>query len=270
MWSDRMNTDDEPEKFSEDENRTLDALAAWLRSQPERWPMMDENRMSDERMAELTERIITERGAETRRRRRRRRATVAAMPVVVLALAAAGWAVVSRGHATDAMSFSCEGPGVTTIVPNDGTSPVDFCRELWESGGMVRGVTSAPPLAACLLDGATVMVVEAEGEDGCAGVEGEPWADQPEYEAIGRAIKGVRIDLHDRYQKTGDGCATEEDWTSGLRTDPEAKGWTIAVERTDPAHRCFDVGEADPTSRRIVLLSSAHDYSIGCDPRTGC
>lgn len=231
---------------------------------------MDETEMSDERMAELTERIITERGPAARRRRRRRRATVVAMPVVVLALAAAGWAVSLRGHATKAMSFSCESPGVTAIVPNDGTSPIETCRELWESGGMVQGVTTAPRLAACLLDSATVMVVEAEGDDGCAGVDGEPWADQPEYEAIGRAITDVRIGLHERYRKTGDGCATEGDWKRGLASSTAAEGWKIEVERTDPAHRCFDVSEADPTARRIVLLSSADDYSIGCDPRTGC
>lgn len=114
------------------------------------------------------------------------------------------------------------------------------------------------------------MVVEAEGDDGCAGVEGEPWADQPEYEAIGRAITDVRIHLHERYERTGDGCATEEDWTTGLRSNSDTDGWTIEVERTDPDHGCFDVSEADPTSRRIVLQSSAGDYSIGCDPRTGC
>lgn len=275
-----MNSEQEPEDHSDEDSQVLEALATWLRSEPERWPMLDDEPISDERMAELTELIIAEhlRPAEpvsideqrsALRRRVRRRVTMVAMPVVAVVLAAAGWAILRDG-ATEAMSFACAGPGVTAIVPNDGTPPIDSCQDLWESGGLAPGVTSAPPLAACVAEGMTVMVVEAEGDDGCAGVDGEPWADQPEYEAIGRAITAVRADLHDRYQRTGDGCATEDDWTSGLAARPEADGWTVEVEQTDPDHRCFDVSEADPTTRRIVLLSSAGDHSIGCDPRTGC
>lgn len=71
------------------------------------------------------------------------------MVLALGATTAAGWAVVSR-EADNSASFACvadEGR-VTSVLPNDGTSPIDACARAWESGSMVQGVTQAPPLTA--------------------------------------------------------------------------------------------------------------------------
>ncbi|HEV2125940.1 MAG TPA: hypothetical protein VGW38_24545 [Chloroflexota bacterium] len=64
---------------------------------------------------------------------------------------------------------------VTSVLPNDGTSPIDACAREWESGSMVQGVAQAPPLAACVSSTGVVTVTEATGEQSCAATDMAPW-----------------------------------------------------------------------------------------------
>lgn len=206
-----------------------------------------------------------------RRRPARRRRTVAliAVPVASVLLAAAGWAVFHT-EAREAVSFSCVTDGVTSVMPNDGTPPLEGCRAVWESGGMVPGVTAAPPLVACLDDGAAVVVIEGDGPNACESAGMGAWTDQPAYEAAGDAVRAVLVSLHDRNIETGNACATVEDWRTGLAAQAGTAGWSIEVDQIEPSRHCYEVSSIDPIARTITLIGSPGDGSIGCDPRTGC
>ena len=201
--------------------------------------------------------------------RRRRALTLIGVPVVAIGLAAAGWAVLHE-DAREAASFACLAEGVTAVLPNDGTPPVEACADLWESGGMVQGVTNAPPLAACVDGHSVVAVIEADGVDTCASAGMADWDDQPAYEAVGGAVRSVRTSLHDRFQATGNGCATEADWRSGLAGEPGAEGWKVEVDQVESNRHCYDIGSVNPSTRTLTIIGVPGDYSIGCDPRTGC
>jgi hypothetical protein len=205
------------------------------------------------------------------RRHRRRVMAMIVTPAAAVVLAAAGWAVL-RTEATEATGFVCVADGVTSVIPNDGTPPVDVCRSHWEAGYMVRGVTEAPPLAACVYDSGWVMVIPATGDDPCEGAGMGTWAGQDQYHAVGAAIRGALVSFHDRYQATGNGCASEQDWRNALedRLGPTGDAWTMEVDEVEAGRRCFGVGSVDPTTMTITLIGHPGDYSIGCDPRTGC
>lgn len=204
-----------------------------------------------------------------RRRSRRRTVSLIAIPVASVLLIAAGWAVFHT-EAREAVSFSCVADDVTAVLPNDGTSPVEACRAVWQSSGMVSGITTAPPLVACLNDGAAVVVIEGDGPSDCESAGMGTWTDQPAYETAGAGVRAVLVSLHDRYIATGNGCATVKDWRSGLAEQPGTAGWTIDVDQIESSRHCYEVSSIDPTMRMITLIGSPGDYSISCDPRTGC
>ena len=204
-----------------------------------------------------------------RESRSRKAAVVVALPVLAVALAAAGWAVL-RTDASEAVSFSCVTDGVVSVMPNYGASPIDQCADMWASGGMIPGVTEAPPLAACVDRNGAVMVIEGNGESACVSDGMAPWTDQPKYEKAGEAVRQVLITFHDRLKATGNACATVDDWRGGLASQPGTTGWHIAVNQIESSRHCYEVGLIDPTSQRITLIGSPGDSSIGCDPRTGC
>lgn len=206
-------------------------------------------------------------GVARPRNRRRRAATLVAVPVAATALAAAGWATL-REAATEAAAFACVADGVTAVLPNDGTSPVDACASAWESGAMVPGVDAAPALAACVDDG-VVAVIEASGAEPCVAAGMALWAEQPAYEALGRAVRDVRIGLHDHFAATGDGCATVDDWHEGLGAQPGAAAAVVDAGSAD-TDDCVDVATIDPATLTVDLVVVPGDHSIGCDPRTGC
>lgn len=203
------------------------------------------------------------------RSRRRRVIALIGVPVAAVALAAAGWAVL-HDEAREAASFACVADGVTSVLPNDGTPPVEACRSEWEAGNMIEGVTTAPPLAACVNDSEAVQVIVADGPDACEAAGMGEWTDQPDYEMVGSAVRAVRVSLHDRYDATGNGCATEQDWRTALGSQPGTESWIIDADQVESDRRCFDVGSIDPTNRTVTLIGVPGDYSIGCDPRTGC
>ncbi|MGH9186948.1 MAG: hypothetical protein ACRD0U_14200 [Acidimicrobiales bacterium] len=131
-------------------------------------------------------------------------------------------------------------------------------------------MTSAPPLVACVNDRAAVAVIEADGPSACESAGMGEWTEQPDYEALGLAVRTVRSSLHDRYNQSGNGCATEADWRSGVANQPAALEWTINVDQIEPDRHCYDVASIDPTTRTLSIVGVPGDYSIGCDPRTGC
>jgi hypothetical protein len=201
------------------------------------------------------------------RARRRRGATLVAVPLAAGALAAAGWAALHE-EATEAAAFACVADGVTAVLPNDGTAPVDACASLWASGAMVAGVDAAPALVACIDDGA-VAVIEAAGAEPCPAAGMGTWAEQPAYEALGAALRTARIGLHDRFAATGDGCATVTEWQEALGAQPGAVG-AVLDDGAATAADCVDVATIDPTTLTVELVVVPGDHSIGCDPRTGC
>ncbi len=218
-------------------------------------------------------------GTEVRDRapQRRRRRARWAMPVLVLgvgATTAAGWAVLSR-DAEDTVSFACvaDDGNVTSVLPNDGTSPVEACAEEWASGAMVRDATVAPPLVACVSSTGAVTVIEALGQAPCEAARMAPWDDLADFEAVGRAVRAARVKLYDRHAATGNACAEEGDWRELLGSQLPVQGagdWSIEADQIQPGRRCYDVGEIRTGDRTVVLVGVPDNHSIGCDPRTGC
>jgi hypothetical protein len=127
-------------------------------------------------------------------------------------------------------------------------------------------------LVACVHDSAVVVVVviAADGPDACEVAGMGVWAGQPGYEAVGAALRAARVSFHDRYKATDNGCATEQDWRTALGSQPSAEAWIIAVDQIELDRRCFDVGSIDPATRTVTIIGVPGNYSIGCDPRTGC
>jgi hypothetical protein len=207
--------------------------------------------------------------AEEQVRRMPYRVALVAVPAVAMVLAAAAWAAL-RTEAREAVAFSCVTEGVMAVLPNDGTPPVDACRGVWESGGMVVGVTAAPDLVACINGASAIQVIEGTGPDDCAAAGLGPWDDQAAFVAAGAALRDVRIDLHDRAATTGDVCATVADWERGLAAQPGTVGWKVEVDQVEEGRHCYDVGMVDPGSRSITVIGVPGNASIGCDPRTGC
>lgn len=203
------------------------------------------------------------------RSRRRRVIALIGVPIAAVALAAAGWAVLQE-EPREVAAFGCVADGVTAVLPNDGTPPVEACRAAWESGQMLEGVTTAPPLAACVSASAVIEVIVAEGPDACEEAGMGQWTGQADYEKVGAAVRAVLVSFHDRFDATGNGCATEQDWRAALGRQPGAETWTIDADQVEANRRCFDVGSIDPRNLTVTLIGVPGDYSIGCDPRTRC
>jgi hypothetical protein len=255
-------TDDEP---------TIEQLRSWLRAGND--DGYDESPIPADRMHQLADRIIAtestpHRPASSTHHRRRVLAIVAG-PVAIAALAAAGWAL-TRTDAREALSLACTTDGVTAVIPADGTPPIDACAQLWSVGAMDPRTSIPPPLVACVDHSGTVTVIEGASEAECDDRGLAAWTDQPAYEAAGRAITAVRVELHERFDETGNGCATASDWQTRLGRHPTTSAWTVTVDATGPDGPCLDIAAADPTTRTITLRPVRGAYSIGCDPRTGC
>lgn len=205
------------------------------------------------------------------RRQRRRLAALVALGTVTVGAAAAAAVVGGSEEATQAAAFACVADGVTAVLPNDGTPPVDACASMWEQGSMAEGVAAAPPLVACVNAKGAVEVVTGDGPSSCgdAGLVG-PWAEEAEYAQVGEAVRTALISFHDRYQATGNGCATEADWRQALTPALAPTGWNIELDLVEPDRHCIAFGSADPTTRTVTVIGVPDDYSIDCDPRTGC
>ena len=63
---------------------------------------------------------------------------------------------------------------------------------------MVRSVTQAPPLAACVIEAGSVMVIPADAADPCEAAEMGTWTEEAQYEAVGAAIHAALVSLYDR------------------------------------------------------------------------
>lgn len=204
-----------------------------------------------------------------------------AIPAVVLvagATAAAGYAVLNDEVST-AAAFTCEAEGVTTILPNDGTSPVEACAQVRISDGIDSDIADAPPLVACVSSRGVVTVIERKGEDACKDADMAPWTDEGDFKAVGAAVRTVLIRFHDRFKATGgldgegNGCAEEAEWRTELGSELTRAGltaWKIDANQVEEGRHCYGSPGIDPRTRTIVLIGHPGDYSIDCDPRTGC
>lgn len=201
--------------------------------------------------------------------KRRRIAALVGIPAAAVLLAAAGWAVFHT-QAHEAYRFACQGADILTIMPNDGTPPVEACRQEWVKEAERTGTPVPSDLVACLDKNASVVVIKGTGTQDCAAAGMSKWTEQPEYEAAGRAVRAVLIGFHDRAIATGNGCATVAEWRSGLAKQSETKGWAVDVNQVESSRHCYDVDAIDPTAKTITLIGMPGEYSIGCDPRKGC
>lgn len=204
---------------------------------------------------------------------RRRRITGFAVFAATATLAAAGAAAAfsaSQQEATQAAAFACVAEGTTAVLPNDGTPPVEACEAQWAAGRMVAGVTTAPPLVACVSAASAVEVIEGDGPEVCLEAGLSEWVEQPAFEQMGAAVREARIAFHDRYQATGNGCATEQEWRDELEAAAAANSWSIEADVIEADRHCFDAGGFDPTTRTLTLIGVPGDFSISCDPHTGC
>lgn len=204
-------------------------------------------------------------------RRRRRKLLLLAAPVAAIGLAAAGWTAFNS-ESTQAAAFSCQSDDNTVVLDNDGTSPLDACRAIWASGTMAPGVTD-PELVECVSEAGLVAVIVQDDTDACAAAGMSEWTGQQEYLAVGAALRDATISFHDRFDATGNGCATIEDWETELggRLDQGADGWTIEAAFSEPGRdECFALGTIDPSTETVEIIGVEDSYSIGCDPRTGC
>lgn len=277
-----------------DTDSQLDHLYAWLRDHPEEWPDTECDAMSEERMRELTNRIIdreapsgtgtggsvislTAKPPRNSTSRRRRRVAIIAAPIIVIALAAATWAV-TRTPASNGYSLSCNANGVTTVITNDGAPPLEACAKLWRTGVMKPDVHTAPPLVACVSHGA-VAVIPGRGAADCTKQHMTLWAGQADshdtgsvarsnYKSVGAAVQSVRYALFERFKRTGNYCATEHDWRSQLAAQPALHDWTIAL--VAPKYRgpgpCFDLADTDLGTHTIRLIPMGDQHSFVCAP----
>ena len=195
-----------------------------------------------------------------------------AAPVAVIGLAAAGWAAF-HSEPTQAQAFTCNSDASTVVISNDGRSPLEECKAIWASGTMGDGSTT-PELIECISEHGMVAVIIEESADACTAAGMSDWTGQQEYQEVGASVREARIAMHDHFQATGDGCATEQDWQTelGSRLRGRGSGWTIESESTEPGRSCFALGSLDLSTETVTItgVGAEDDYSIGCDPRTGC
>lgn len=71
-----------------------------------------------------------------------------------------------------------------------------------------------------------------------------PWDDLADFEAVGQAVRSVRVALHDRHAATGDGCAEESEWRDLLEAELRDRGtsdWAIEADQIEPDRHCYDL-----------------------------
>lgn len=204
------------------------------------------------------------------RSRPRRRLVWVGVALAAMSAGAAAWAVLSQPE--HGAAFSCEAPGVTAVLPNDGTPPIDACARLWERGEMVEGTRERPDLVACVTQRAAISVVRRGDVGSCEEAGMATWREEGVYLAVGRAVRDARIFFHDQAEEVGGGCVTAGQWKERLRHElatQEAGEWRLETNQIEPGRRCYDVAEINPVARTILIIG-VPGAGIGCDPRTGC
>jgi hypothetical protein len=246
----------------------MDELERLRRQRPDSVPPSDE--IKGRARMQLMKAIGAETAAPKKAGRRRWPLWIGAVAIAAGGTAA-GWAFLREP--THASSFGCVADDVTSVLPNDGTSPLEACKRMWEDGAMTTGVTKAPPLVACVSPDGPVLVIEQKTDRSCEDEGMAPWTEERDYLAVGRAVKSGRIWFHDRSKETGQKCVSATDWRSRLTAElrsEELHGWDIRVDQIEPDRHCYEVAEIDPTKRSIRVIGVPGDESLGCDPRTGC
>lgn len=193
--------------------------------------------------------------------RRRRRWLVGGVAATA-AIATAAALAVRTAPVTDPTSVGCYDAASTQadtiVVAASGASPVDQCRELWESGDVVPGVTAdtMPPLTACVVEGGQVGVFPATSCDDVDRSDRDvpPWSppavDVPDVETpvetpstptedptdglplpdFGTDDAVVREALGDINAALLDRCLTLEQATAvaeGILSDAGLEGWVV-------------------------------------------
>lgn len=176
----------------------LHDLGRWLRSGSDAVPSFDA--MSDEEMAELTERAIAEGRRRRVAKRRRRRGLIVGVGIgVATVTGTAVAAIVQRGpEPRPEGGVICRAeaaPDADIIAVPVGSDPIESCRARWADGSFEKLGTSGQPehLTACVNRHGSIEVLP-----GPADVCGRAGLVQLDPEAADDPIVSARVELQDR------------------------------------------------------------------------
>lgn len=235
-----------------DTDTQLSELYVWLRDNPEEWPGTDRDAIGDERMSELTNRIIDLDAPSS-----------TGIDASVISLTAATWAI-TRTPASEGYSLSCRAKDVTAVITNDGTPPLVACAKLWQSGAMSSDVHAAPPLVACVSKGSVAVIPGRDATD-CAKQNMTLWAGQADghdngsvarsdYQAVGAATQAVRYDLFEWSKKLGTTARAKPTGVPDSKRSPHSAAGPSPS--SCPTAEDAASTSATPTSKRTRCTSS--------------
>ncbi|MBX3314271.1 MAG: hypothetical protein KF906_08115 [Actinobacteria bacterium] len=243
---------------AEEARLPIEELGRWLRTDPPAPVGFDP--MSDERMAELTERAM----AEGRRRRvtrvRRRRGLIVGVGIGVAAVSGtAVAALVERGpEPRPEVGVVCRAEPTAdadAIVVPFGPDPVESCRARWADGSFGELGTEGRPdeLTACVDDRGTIEVLPGP-RDVCVGAGMTPL----DPEATADPIVATRVELQDRIVEEINSidCLTADEAAAAARRILDDLGlddWPVSVNPDAIGARCAKAGIAADGDRVFVF-----------------
>lgn len=196
---------------------------------------------------------------------RRRRWLVGGVAVAAAVATAAALAV-RTAPVTDPTSVGCydaaSTQASTIVIAASDASPVEQCRELWESGDVVQGVTAdtMPPLTACVLDEGQVGVFPATSCDEIdrSGRDVPPWSppevDLPDVETP------VQTPVETPSAPSGE--PTEGLPLPDFGTDDVVVRDALAEINTAMLDRCLTLEQATALAERILADAGLEGWAV--------
>jgi hypothetical protein len=190
-------------------------------------------------------------------RLRRRRVALAFAAVAVVAVATGfGAYALTRDEPTHVDSIGCYGAASTSadvaVIGNTAADPVEACAELWRRGDMAPGVSTAPPLQACVLETGAVAVIPSGEAGACHAIGAARLSEKGRREL--RLLGGVQAALVERL---GARCVGEEHARAIAARELAARGlgsWTVEVAGEFGDDRPCASPSIDRARRAVVLL----------------
>ncbi|MGB3410871.1 MAG: hypothetical protein WBA45_06695 [Microthrixaceae bacterium] len=253
----------------DNERELFEELSAWILAESAGTPALDptsgdldkSERMSDERMAELTELVISRgrrlQSRTPRRRRKRRIAVGTAIAVALTATTAVGALVLSREQPTNpAAGSACRAEAkkdASALVIPLTDDPVAYCRSAWDSGSLKKfGIDSPPKSLTACINGQGVIEVFPGTESVCAQL-GLSLADtnlNPENRRI--------VELNDRIisEINETDCLSAEEAESTARrilNDIGLDDWTVRINADAVGADCAWAGIGDDNHHVFIM-----------------
>lgn len=237
---------------------TDDELAAWIRDHPSVWAAAPASEVDEADIERLVHKIASgQREAnrvESMTRRRRRTAVGGVLSVVLIAGGAVGVAAIVRSQPSEpAAGIVCRAaaePDADAFVIAAGADPIVGCTEVWETGSLVSGTRTAPPLTACISLPGAIEVYPGDTEV-CASL-GFPLAD-PTLSLDNQAVIALNDRLVDEINLAE--CATADqvfESAQQILDDSALDGWSVTI-RADAADAACAKAAVDPSARLITI-----------------